>query len=220
LVKQKTMDELLLDIDPQVAAAWDQRTALVRTNERMPDTGSNAASVAFTRTGHHENPLLKSGMHTYKLFSKKFLEKILLDLPSKVANIYFGSPQRIDPVSILLRLFVLERKKKMNDRKTGLLLDILEKVNSTEDCHVLDSKIILSGLHLASELSDICETIDWYASPNNSLTFELLFDGKRATVIHGKMNSLVISNHDDMDWASYPNTPEGIEALKEKISNF
>lgn len=214
------MTELVLDRESPTTAVQRQRTAYTGKAARITDTASNVASVSFDRNSSSDSPLLRAFMQAALLVSGRLVERFFMDISTKVVRTYFGSEHKQDFAAAMIRLLVLERKGKVSDQKTSFLLDIYSKVNSAENKHMVDSKTVSSGLYLASELFDVCNTIDWYASPNNTLTFELLFDGKRATVIHGKMNSLVISNQDDMEWASYPITPEGIEQLKEKIKNF
>lgn len=124
------------------------------------------------------------------------------------------------PSEMFVKLLSLSRKDS-DDKSTQMFEKIISStIKLPNSDYTISLQIGISSLHLATELITICRNIECYASPSDTFTFELYYDNKRATIVHGRDNSLVISRDNDMEWESYSNSPKDIDRLKEKVIQF
>lgn len=182
------------------------------------DIETNVTHVAFDReNASPQRSLINTLIGVFKSSLEKAFQPNSLNTNATDIN-YYGSSKN-DYSDFFINLLALERVSN-DDLGNDLFSKIIKCVSSKDDDYKIDFKTALSGMSLASELLTVSEEITCYASPGNTLTFELIFDGTRATVIHGKENALVISKGDTMEWENADNTPEGFQTLLNKIKTF
>ncbi len=131
-----------------------------------------------------------------------------------------GIDNIISQSNALLRQMLFARQPKENNISTHIYNRICESLTHSEDDYSITEKTALSALSLASDLIKISDDIVCYPSPEDTITFDLVLDDMRATIIHGRRNTLVISRGNDMEWGDFDNTPDEFQKLVEKISNF
>jgi len=213
------MRQQLAYADP--TGTWWERcdaTAIPTIPHFKNDIGTNVTHVAFDR--EYTSPqrgLINTLINAFKSSLEKAFQPNAISTNASDIN-YYGSIKN-DYSDFFINLLALERISN-DDLGNDLFSKIIKCVNSKEDDYKIDFKTALSGMLLSSELLTVCEEITCYASPGSTLTFELIFDDKRATIIHGKENALVISGGDTMEWEHTDNTPEGLQTLLNKIETF
>jgi hypothetical protein len=188
-----------------------------------PSSGSTGTEI-YKRKNTEQQGLLNKWLDGIKqakqTAASKYASRDDLD-SSKVVNTQFKSQPDYGKSKAVIDLLTFVAKNRTQDQSTSIFKGILEMVLETDTEYPLSLRTAMSGLQLASELATISTDMDYYASPNDTLTFEIFLDGKRATITQEGRISVVISRKGSIPKAQkFPNTSEGIESLKEYIKAF
>lgn len=189
----------------------------------IPSSGATRTEIYKNKSIENDSLLEKwvNGIkQAEKTAASKYASKEELD-SSRVVNIRFKISKDYAKLKAAIDFLSLHVATKTHDPSASIFKGILEMVLETDTEYPLSLKTAISGLKLASELVTISSDMDFYASPDDTVTFELYMEGKRATITQESRISVVISRKGSAPQIQkFPNTSEGIESLKEYIRAF
>jgi hypothetical protein len=180
-------------------------------------SGHTATRVFFNAEEYIEPLILAAGLRASRRLNKySFYDR------TKASKIFLHGVRELEAESSnkVNQTLLLSQKKKADDPATDIYMGILEMVIDPDPEFPISIQAAMNALKLVSDLVSVTYDIDYYASPDDSITFELFYDGKRATIEQNHHISLVISKNEQVQISKFPNGSEGIENLKELIINF